>query len=86
MKLQLWRKRERKLDLHIPEATPITTHSQCTTHTQDSPGGVVEKETGETELLVHGSDVEDAMIAVEGERRQDYEQTNTVRMQLNTSN
>ena len=33
---------------------------------QDSPAGVVETETGETELLVHGSDVECAMIAVEG--------------------
>ena len=30
---------------------------------QDSPAGVVETETGETELL---GDVEDAMIAVEG--------------------
>ena len=30
---------------------------------QDSPTGVVETDV---ELLVHGSDVEDAMIAVEG--------------------
>ena len=30
---------------------------------QDSPAGVVETDI---ELLVHGSDVEDAMIAVEG--------------------
>ena len=40
--------------------------TQTRTHTHNSPGGVVETETGETELLVHGSDVEDAMIAVEG--------------------
>ena len=40
-------------------AHPVHTH----THTQDSPGGVVETET---ELLVHGGEVEDAMIAVEG--------------------
>ena len=33
---------------------------------QDSPAEVVETETEETELLVHGSDVEDAMIAVKG--------------------
>ena len=40
-------------------------------HIQDSPGGVVETETGETELLVHGGDVEDAMIAVKGKRGKD---------------
>ena len=33
---------------------------------KDSPAEVVETETGETELLVHGSDVENAMIAVKG--------------------
>ena len=35
---------------------------------QDSPAGVVETETGETELLVHGGDVEDAMGGGEEER------------------
>ena len=34
-------------------------------HAHNSPAAVVETETGETELLVHGSDVEDAMRAVE---------------------
>ena len=47
----------------IYQALP-STHTH--THTQDSPGGVVETETGETELVVHGGDVEDAMRAVEG--------------------
>ena len=38
----------------------------CTaSHIQDSPGGVVETETVEIGLLLHGGDVEDAMIAVE---------------------
>ena len=44
--------------------TPTVYSTQ--THIQDSPGGVVETEIGDIELLVHGSDVEDAMRAVEG--------------------
>ena len=56
-----------RLTHHRGHAHPLQhTHSVQHTHTQDSPGGVVETETGETELLVHGGDVEDAMIAVEG--------------------
>ena len=43
-------------------------HTHTHIHIKDSLGGVVETETGETELLVHGSDVEDGVIAVEGER------------------
>ena len=43
------------------------THLHACMHT-NSPGVVVETETGETELPAHGSDVEDAMIAVEGRR------------------
>ena len=47
------------------EATSTCTLTVYTAYPppQDSPAGVVETDI---ELLVHGSDVEDAMIAVEG--------------------
>ena len=47
------------------EATSTCTLTVYTAYppSQDSPAGVVETDI---ELLVHGSDVEDAMIAVEG--------------------
>ena len=46
--------------MNVCELREAHTH----THT-NSPAAVVETETGETELLVHGSDVEDVMRAVE---------------------
>ena len=66
-----WRERERRLHLNgmqIRTETEATSTCTLTVYTaypppQDSPAGVVETDI---ELLVHGSDVEDAMIAVEG--------------------
>ena len=60
-----WRERERRL--HLMECNEATSTCTLTVYTaypppQDSPAGVVETDI---ELLVHGSDVEDAMIAVE---------------------